>query len=376
MHLEGKKIWQEDLKNNITSVDTLLEMGYIEKEEYSQLKKITDKYPLSIPHYYLNLIENKSHSDPVYKMSIASLSEGLAGGTEDTSGEATNTVLEGIQHKYSNTVLLLSTNVCAMYCRHCFRKRLVGQSEEEIIKFADEAVEYVRNHKSVNNILITGGDSFLNSNKIIERYLEKFSEIKHVKFIRFGTRTPVVFPQRIYSDPDLLAMLTKYSKIKTIYVVTQFNHPKELTKEAIMATDMLREAGVPILNQTVLLKGVNDNEEILTSLQIKLAANGISPYYIFQCRPVKGVKGLFAVPLTKACQIIDNTRNRLSGIGKRFRFIMSHTRGKIEIIGKDANNNLVLKQHQAKSKKDINKIFTVPIDDSSLWLNEDLTEGI
>ncbi|NCA92082.1 KamA family radical SAM protein [bacterium] len=376
MQLEGKKLWQEDLKNNITSIDTLFEMGYIKKEEYAELSKITEKYPLSIPQYYLNLIENKSNSDPIYKMCIASLSEGLAGGKEDTSGEATNTVMEGIQHKYDNTVLLLSTNVCAMYCRHCFRKRLVGQSEEEIIKFADEAVEYVKNHKSVNNILITGGDSFLNSNKIIERYLEKFSEIKHVKFIRFGTRTPVVFPQRIYSDPELLEILKKYSKKKTVYVVTQFNHPKELTKEAIKATDMLREAGVPILNQTVLLKGVNDNEEILSNLIMNLSANGISPYYIFQCRPVKGVKGLFAVPLARSCDIIDNTRSRLSGIGKRFRFIMSHTKGKVEIVGKADKNTLVLKQHQAKEKKDINKIFTVPIDDSSLWLSEDLSKGI
>ncbi len=376
MQLEENRTWQKDLKNNVTSVDALMEMGFIEKKESEKLQEITEKYPLSIPQYYLNLIENKSYSDPIYKMCIASIREGQLGGKEDTSGEASNTVMEGIQHKYDSTVLLLSTNVCAMYCRHCFRKRLVGQSEEEILKFADEAVEYVKNNKKANNILITGGDSLLNSNKIIERYLSKFSEIKHVKFIRFGTRTPVVLPQRIYSDPELIEIFRKYSKKKTIYIVTQFNHPKELTKEAITATDMLREAGVPILNQTVLLKGVNDNADTLSSLIIKLVANGISPYYVFQCRPVKGVRDLFAVPLLKSSEIIDETRSRLSGVGKRFRFIMSHTKGKIEIIGKTDENILVLKQHQAKDKSDINKIFTVKVDENSLWLSEDLSKGI
>lgn len=375
MQLEEKATWQSELRNNITTLDGLKELGFIGNDT-ENLSKIIDKYPMSIPRYYLNLIKKKDLSDPIYKMCIASLSEGLAGGDEDTSGEGTNTISSGIQHKYDNTLLLLSTNMCAMYCRHCFRKRLVGQSEDEILKFTDEAIAYVKNHSEINNILISGGDSLLNSNKIIERYLENFSQIDHVKFIRFGSRTPVVFPQRIYDDPELLDIFKKYSKLKTIYVVTQFNHPRELTKEAIKATDMLREIGVPVLNQTVLLKGVNDNVKTLTSLFTKLASNGISPYYLFQCRPVKGVRDLFAVPLLTACKIVDETRAKLSGVGKRFRFIMSHVKGKIEILGKMDNNSIALKQHQAKEVEDLNHIFTIKVNDNSLWFNNDLTSPI
>lgn len=374
MQLE-RKTWQKELNNSVTTLEELQELGF-QIEDYDKLKTITERYPMSIPKYYLNLIKKKDGSDPIYKMCIASLREGASGGNEDTSGEGTNTVSDGIQHKYDSTVLLLSTNVCAMYCRHCFRKRLVGQSEEEILKFTEEAIAYVKEHKEVNNILISGGDALLNSNKIIKKYLENFSKIDHIQFIRFGSRTPVVLPQRISGDPELLDILRTYSKLKTIFVVTQFNHPREFTKEAIQATDMLREAGVPLLNQTVLLKGVNDNVKTLKSLFTKMTSNGISPYYLFQCRPVKGVRDLFAVPLLDAVDLVDRTKSELSGVDKRFRFIMSHIRGKIEILGKMDDDKLLLKQHQAKDNDELNNIFTVKVTNNSLWLNDELTGGI
>lgn len=360
--------WRSELKDNITSAEELVAEGYAESSMLDELKVLIDKYPMSIPRYYLNLIENKDYSDPIYKMCVASLQEGLSGGSEDTSGEGDNTVSDGVQHKYENTVLVLSTNVCAMYCRHCFRKRMVGQSEDEVLKFTDQAIEYISTHPEVDNVLISGGDSLLNSNKVIQRYLEGLSSLPHIKFIRFGSRTPVVFPQRIYGDSELMSLFEKYSKRKTIYLVTQFNHPRELTKESLMATDMLRFAGVPVLNQTVLLKGVNDNVETLVDLFNGLTANGISPYYLFQCRPVRGVKDLFSVPLLSAVDIVDETRAKLSGVAKRFRFAMSHIIGKMEIIGKTQDNRLILKQHQAKGQSDINKLFTTKVSQHSTWL--------
>ncbi len=376
MKLTNMIEWQKELNNNITSVDTLADLGYIDEETRQQLKPLTEKYPMSIPQYYLNLIEKKDYSDPIFKMSIASLSEAQAGGRADTSGEGVNTVTSGIQHKYDNTVLLLSTNVCAMYCRHCFRKRLVGLTEKEVLRITDEALEYIAQHEEVDNVLISGGDALLNSNKVIERYLDGLTKIPHIKFIRFGSRTPVVFPQRITSDSRLIELFEKYGKIKTIYLVTQFNHPKELTKEALQATDMLRQAGIPVLNQTVLLRGVNDTPETLAELFNGLAANGISPYYLFQCRPVKGVKGLFAVPLLEAYDIVDAARSQLSGIAKRFRFIMSHITGKMEILGKSDDTTLVFKQHQAKENDDMNRIFAIEADADSVWLADDLSGAI
>ena len=154
-----------------------------------------------------------------------------AGGSFDTSGESSNTKLDGLQHKYKPTVLLLSTNVCAMYCRHCFRKRLVGLSDSELLEVADEAIAYISSHKEVNNVLVTGGDALMNPNHVIERYLSGLTAIDHLDLVRFGSRLPVTLPERIYGDPELLGLFEEYGKRKTLIVVTQFNHPRELTEE-------------------------------------------------------------------------------------------------------------------------------------------------
>lgn len=364
--------WQADLQNNLISATQLAEKGLIKKEQVEKLQAIIDKYPMNITRYYAGLIKKYDYTDPIYKMCIASIEEGGEDGIFDTSGEAINTVESGIQHKYDNTALLLSTSVCAMYCRHCFRKRLVGLNEDETLTFVDKAIEYIEAHPEIDNVLITGGDSFLNSNKVIEKYLSKLTEIPHIRFIRFGTRVPVVFPQRIYNDQELMDILIKYKNKKAIYVVTQFNHPIELTEEAKRATDFLRESGIPVLNQTVLLSGVNDSATTLAELFNKLVENGISPYYLFQCRPLKGVKGYFTVPLLEAVDIVDRTRAKLSGVAKRFRFSMSHIKGKMEIIGTTQGGRLILKQHQAKDNENLNKFFTVPVDENSYWLEDDI----
>jgi lysine 2,3-aminomutase len=374
--LNYKTKWQHELAGAVTSVEELADLGYVKKEKVEKLSKIAERYPIAIPRYYLNLIKEKDYGDPIYKMCVVSEAEGGGGGASDTSGEFDNTVSEGIQHKYRNTVLLLSTNVCAMYCRHCFRKRLVGQSEEEVLKFTDKAIDYIKRHPEVDNVLISGGDALLNTNRVIERYLSGLSQIAHLKFIRFGSRAPVVFPQRINEDKELVELFGKYGKLKTIYLVTQFNHPRELTGEAISSTDLMRHAGVPVLNQTVLLKGVNDDAETLVKLFNGLARAGISPYYLFQCRPVKGVKNLFAVPLKRACEIVDATKANLSGVAKRFKFAMSHVKGKIEILGNAGGGKLLFKQHQAKRAADINNFFMLKVGGGEAWLSDDLTKAI
>lgn len=365
------KQWQEDLQHNITTAKELADKELIPKEETENLQKIIDKYPMNITEYYLSLIQKNDYSDPIYKMCVASYKENCEEGVSDTSGEALNTVDNGIQHKYDNTVLLLSTNICAMYCRHCFRKRLVGLSEDETLNFVDKAVDYIKAHPEVDNVLITGGDSFLNSNKVIEKYLSLLSQIPHIRFIRFGTRVPVVFPQRITTDNELIDILKKYKDKKTIYVVTQFNHPREFTQHAHEAINTLREAGVPVLNQTVLLAGINDDAKTLSNLFNSLVEAGASPYYLFQCRPLKGVKSYFSVPLLKAVEIVDHTRAKLSGVAKRFRFSMSHTKGKMEIIGKTKDDRIILKQHQARDNEDLNKFFTVPLNEDTSWLDDE-----
>lgn len=197
--------------------------------QIEHLDKILSQFPMTVTRYYLSLIDwDNPFCDPVFRMCIPSIEETDLSGDFDTSGEADNTVISGLQHKYDQTALILSTHRCAMYCRHCFRKRLVGISDDETADNIEEMAAYVSQHSEISNILISGGDAFLNSNQVIKRYLEQFSSIPHLDLIRFGTRIPVVLPMRIYDDPELLALLKTYTQKKQIYVVTQFNHPNEL----------------------------------------------------------------------------------------------------------------------------------------------------
>ncbi len=359
--------WKDSLKNNVNNVDKLKAFIRISPEEERDYEKITKHFPISSTTYYLNLIDPEDPSDPIRKMAIPSIDEFDMDGDFDTSGESQNTKMQGLQHKYATTALLLSTNKCAMYCRHCFRKRLVGTNTSETLGFIKEAVEYIRNHKEINNVLITGGDSFLLENEMIEAYLQELTTIEHLDFIRFGTRTPVVFPERIYSDQDLLGILSKYSKLKRIYVVTQFNHPNELTDEAIRSIQSLLDHNVIVNNQTVLLKGVNDKPKTLATLINGLVKYGIVPYYIFQCRPVKGVKNQFQVPLNEAYDIVENAKKLMHGHSKRIKYCMSHETGKIEIVGK-FNNEMLFKYHQSKYEENYGRIFSVELDTKQAWL--------
>lgn len=301
--------WNETLRNNVTRAQELKTYMRLTSQEEEHMTRILEQFPMTVTRYYLSLIDwNNPEQDPVFRMSIPSIRETDLSGDFDTSGEADNTVLPGLQHKYRQTALILSTHRCAMYCRHCFRKRLVGIPGGETAGNVDQMAAYIVSHPEITNVLISGGDSFLNSNQIIRRYLEAFSSIKHLDLIRFGTRTPVVLPMRIYDDPELLDILARYTKIKQIYVVTQFNHSNELTPQAVKAIRCLMDAGVIVKNQTVLLKGINDDAGSLGTLLKNLTRYGVIPYYIFQCRPVSGVKSQFQIPLTEGCRIVEEAK--------------------------------------------------------------------
>ena len=362
--------WKQMLRSSIRDVEGLRKVLPLDDAEAVQMEKIIEKYPLCINPYYLGLINRDDPNDPIRKMCVPDIHEFSEGGQEDTSGEAENTVIQGMQHKYKQTALILSTNQCAMYCRHCFRKRMVGASSEEIANQLPAMADYVRSHKEINNVLISGGDAFLNSNETILKYLRYFAAIPTLDFIRFGTRIPVVLPQRIYEDDELLRILENYNEKKQIIIVTQFNHPRELTPEAIQAIRDLRNVGCIIRNQTVLLKGVNDDPEVLASLMNGLVACGMIPYYIFQCRPVQGVKNQFQVPFVRGIDIVENAKKQMNGQAKSVRFAMSHPTGKIEILGKLGENRMLFKYHQAKYEADQSRVFTLDVKDDQCWLTE------
>lgn len=362
--------WNKELNSNITTAEEIGQILKLSEEEIKQMGKILELYPMSITPYYLSLIDFNDPNDPIRKMCIPSIQETQLCGTFDTSGEKSNTVMEGLQHKYASTAMILSTNQCAMYCRHCFRKRLVGLSDEEVASHFDEVMHYVREHKEIHNALISGGDSFLNSNETIEKYLKALTEMEHIDFIRFGTRVPVVFPQRITEDEELLSILNKYNQKRQINIVTHFNHPREFTPQSIEAIKKIRNLGIAVRNQTVLLKGVNDNPEVLADLLRKMTQCGVTPYYIFQCRPVTGVKNQFQVPLHQGIDIVEAAKAMQNGHGKCFKFALSHESGKIEIVGKLENGDMIFKYHQAKHTEYLGHVFIEKVAPNQCWLED------
>lgn len=364
--------WHEELKKGFTTAEELGPVLGWSDEETAKRAMVAQRFPIMITPYYLSLVDPADTNDPIARMCVPSMNELKVEGDFDTSGEGVNTKLEELQHKYSQTVLLLSTNQCAMYCRHCFRKRMVGLTTDELNRRVDKAAEYIKSHEEVTNVLISGGDSLMNPNSIIERYLQELTAIRHLDFIRFGSRVPVTLPERIYGDQKFLDMMSHYAKKKALYVVTQFNHPREITPQAIRAVQAMIERGVQIRNQTVLLRGVNDSGEILGELLSTLTRIGVSPYYVFQCRPVRGVKEYFQVPITEGIRIVDEAKSRQNGFGKSFRYAMSHPRGKIEIVCALPNGEAVFKFHQSRDDADSALPFTRVLSPTDTWLNDEL----
>lgn len=364
--------WKQEYAASVRTAEQLCSALGLPEEERERLDRIIDRFPMRITPYYLSLIDPGDPEDPIARMCIPSEDELAPEGSFDTSGESSNTKQEGVQHKYTQTALILSTNACAMYCRHCFRKRLVGLSDAELNKQVDEAAAYVRSHPEINNVLVSGGDALMNPNHIIARYLEELCAIDSLDLIRFGSRVPVTFPQRVYEDEELLALFERYAPQKPLYLVAQFNHPRELTEEALRAVRAFQSRGVQVRNQTVLLRGVNDDAETLAQLLRGLTQAEIVPYYIFQCRPVTGVKGRFQVPLLEGARIVDAAKGRQNGLGKGVRYAMSHPRGKLEILGTLREGEMLFKFHQNKYPEDASRLFTAALRPDSTWLDEDL----
>jgi len=359
----------KELEKSIISVKQLKKYVDLAPDEAQMLEKIIRVHPMRISPYYMSLIDWSDPDDPIRKMAVPSVEELSLEGSYDTSGETENTIVPGLQHKYSETALILATNQCAMYCRHCFRKRLVGLPNEENLRRFEDAAAYIAEHQEINNVLISGGDPLVLDSTIIKRFLELLDRIKHIRFIRIGTRVPVTFPARL-SDSKLLAILKKYSKSdKRLHIVTHFNHPREITLQSIGAVNNLLDAGVLVSDQTVLLRGINDNPDTLATLMNGLVSIGVMPYYVFQCRPVKRVKHHFQVPLCEGSRIVEKAKASCNGISKRFKYIMSHVTGKLEILG-IMHGEIYFKYHEAKDRENLGVMFKCRIDEAAGWLDE------
>ena len=363
--------WQTLIRENVVTAEELTELLQITEEEYRNIREEIEEFPMSVTRYYLSLIEPDDPEDPIRKMAVPSGQPLIYDGALDTSGESGNTKMPGLQHKYRQTVLVLTTSECAMFCRHCFRRRLVGTDTDEIGADCRDVTEYVKAHPEVSNVLLSGGDAFMMPTERIREWLEALTDLEQLDFIRFGTRTPVTFPYRILMDPELVEILTKYGEKKQIYVVTHFNHPKEFTNEARAAVRALQKAGAVIKNQTVLMKGINDDPQVLGNVLRGVSSMGIVPHYIFQCRPVTGVKSRFQVPLKEGSEIVMKANSLQNGLGKAADYTMSHPAGKIRILGIMGEGKMLFQYKQAKNPDLIGRLFSMDIGDDA-WLPDKL----
>ncbi len=302
--------WHWQVRNRITSIEELQKYIKLSNDEIGAIEKVLGKFRMAITPYYLTLMDPLDPRCPVRMQAIPTINE-LQVGTHDfvdPLNEEVDSPVKGLTHRYPDRVLFLITDMCSMYCRHCTRRRFAGQTDNEVSKNRiDEGIEYIRNHQEVRDVLLSGGDALLVSDDKIEYILKKLREISHVEVIRFGTRTPVVMPQRI--TDNLVNMLKKYHPI---WVNTHFNHIKEITIESKKAIDKMADAGIPLGNQSVLLKGVNDCVHVMKELVQNLVAIRVRPYYIYQCDLSMGIEH-FRTPVSKGIEIIEGLRGHTSG---------------------------------------------------------------
>lgn len=302
--------WTWQFKNRIQNVDMLKQITTLSSEEERFLGECLHQFRMAITPYYASLMNPEDKKCPIKTQCIPSPQEMEISSFEkvDPLGEEKYTKVPFIVHKYPDRVLFLLTGKCAMYCRHCTRRRLAGNEDFTILnENVEMALDYIRKHPEVRDVLLSGGDPFILSDAFLESIIRRLREIPHVEIVRIGTRTPVVIPMRI--TDELVNMLKKYHPI---WINTHFNHPKEITPEAIKACNKIVDAGIPLGNQTVLLKGVNDHVETMKELCLKLVKNRIRPYYLYQCDIAQGINH-FRTPVEKGMDIMAHLRGYISG---------------------------------------------------------------
>lgn len=358
------KRWEQILSESRRSISDLRARLRLSDEETAGLEEFSCRYPIVIPEGYLRLISPWDPDDPIRLMCLPKVSAAA----EPTA--VVDTTLEGGQHKYRQSVLIVSNNDCLTYARRCYRGDFAPITADEASVRIPKLAEYIGDHAEIDNISIGGGDAFLNSNERIGEYLKSFSFLPSVRYIRFTTSTPATLPERITDDDgELLRLLSRYAKAKAIVIVTQFDHPRELTDGAVAALRMLRECGCTIRNESVLLKGVNDDPQTLVELMGGLVAAGVEPYYLYQCRQPIAVRDNLQVPLADGMRAVIEAKGRMSGMAKSFRFVMAHARGKIEMVGFTEGGEAVFKFHEARGAEDQDRLFMRALEEGQTWID-------
>ena len=302
--------WKWQVRNRISDVETLKKVINITPDEENSIGEVLKKFRVGITPYYASLMDPEDPQCPVRMQAVPTIMETHVSesDSEDPLHEDADSPVPGLTHRYPDRVLFLITDQCSMYCRHCTRRRFAGQKDMGVPRDRiDACIEYIRDTPQIRDVLLSGGDCLLVSDDLLEHIISKLREIPHVEIIRLGSRTPVVLPQRI--TDDLVNMLKKYHPI---WLNTHFNHPKEITEEAKEACRKLADAGIPLGNQSVLLRGINDCPHIMKDLVHGLVKMRVRPYYIYQCDLSMGIEH-FRTKVSKGIEIIEALRGHTSG---------------------------------------------------------------
>ena len=300
--------WQ--LKNRISDVDELSKYTNLTDEEYENIKNVGEKYRFAITPYYFSLIDFDNPTCPIKLQSIPDIKEFKEFGQLDPMNEEQSNPSGKITRRYPNKLIINVTNACPMYCRHCQRRRLIGNADKNTSKNdIDESIEFIKNNQTIREVLVTGGDALLLSNKRLEYIFNQLSSIDHVEIIRIGTRTLVTLPFRI--DNELASLLRKYK----VQLSTQFNHACEITPEAVRAIEMLVDHGVLVRNQMVLLHNINDDKYCIQKTNEELQKYRVIPYYLFHPKDIKSTEH-FQVDISKGLEIMKHLEGRTSGMCK------------------------------------------------------------
>ena len=289
------------------TVDTPEKLAAALDVDLEKMRKIHEEFPIRINPYYLSLIEEVG--DPIWKQVVPDSRELIATGVEDPLHEEEDSEVANVTHRYPDRVLFYVNYMCPIYCRFCTRKRKVGDPDSIPDDNTEIGLEYLREHPEVRDVIISGGDPLMLTDRKLDYIVCGIRSIEHIEIIRIGSRVPVTLPQRI--TPELCAILKKHHPF---YINTHFNHPREITPETTKACGMLADAGIPLGNQAVLLKGVNDDPEVMIELMKKLLAIRVKPYYIYQADLVVGTDH-FRTSIKKGLEIIAALRGHISGLG-------------------------------------------------------------
>ena len=349
--------WRWQLKNRITRLEELEKILDL-TEQRVEIEESLKFLKMSITPYYLSLIDQSDHNDPIRLQSIPSIHEleKAPYEAEDPLKEEIYSPVPGLVHRYPDRALLLITDSCPTLCRHCTRRRLTVKMERKnnihIHIDINSAIKYISSHSGIRDVIVSGGDPLILPDQAIERILSSLRDIKHVEVIRIGTRVPVTLPQRV--TPELCNMLRRYHPI---WINTHFNHPNEITTESSKACEMLADAGIPLGNQSVLLKGINDEVIVMKKLVQDLLKIRVRPYYLYQCDMVEGLSH-FRTPLEKGVEIIEALQGFTSGLAVPTFIVDAPGMGKIPIspqyiIGRDGNQ-ILLRNFEGKISAYIN----------------------